>query len=94
MSDPETTAEFKPLPLRKKIARWLLAAPGELLILPVRGYQMFLGPLLGRHCRFHPSCSNYFILAVRKYGPIVGAWKGACRIGRCHPWHPGGYDPP
>jgi putative membrane protein insertion efficiency factor len=45
-------------------------------------------------CRFTPSCSEYFILAVRKYGPLRGAWKGAGRICRCVPWQPGGYDPP
>ena len=72
--------------------------PGDwlalLLIFLVRIYQWTLSPLFGRQCRFEPSCSRYFIGAVRKYGAIVGAWKGVCRIGRCHPWHPGGYDPP
>ena len=72
--------------------------PGDwlalVLIVLVRVYQWTLSPLLGRQCRFEPSCSRYFIAAVRKYGAIVGAWKGICRIGRCHPWHPGGYDPP
>ena len=69
---------------------WLALA----LIFLVRIYQWTLSPLFGRQCRFEPSCSRYFIGAVRKYGAIVGAWKGVCRIGRCHPWHPGGYDPP
>jgi putative membrane protein insertion efficiency factor len=64
------------------------------LILGVRGYQLILRPILPPVCRFTPSCSEYFILAVRKYGPWRGTWKGVCRIGRCHPWHPGGYDPP
>jgi uncharacterized protein len=64
------------------------------LILLVRLYQLTLSPLIGRQCRFEPSCSSYFIGAVRKYGAIVGGWKGLLRIGRCHPWHPGGYDPP
>ena len=65
-----------------------------LLIGLVRLYQILLSPLLGRLCRFEPSCSNYFIQAVRKHGPLKGAWRGLCRIGRCHPFHPGGYDPP
>ena len=65
-----------------------------LLIAGVRIYQLGLRPLLPSVCRFQPSCSEYFILAVRKYGPLRGAWKGAGRICRCHPWHPGGYDPP
>ncbi len=67
---------------------------GGVLILAVRGYQLLLRPILPPACRFTPSCSEYFILAVRKYGPIRGAWRGVRRIGRCHPWHPGGYDPP
>ena len=65
-----------------------------LLIAFVRAYQALLRPLLPAVCRFHPSCSEYFIEAVRKYGPLRGAGKGALRICRCHPWHPGGYDPP
>jgi putative membrane protein insertion efficiency factor len=47
-----------------------------------------------KHCRFHPSCSSFFILAVEKYGPIRGSLKGAWRICRCHPWCEGGHDPP
>lgn len=65
-----------------------------LLIFGVRCYQVLLGPIMGGHCRFMPSCSHYFIEAVRKYGPFKGAGKGIARICRCHPWHPGGYDPP
>ncbi|MBL8795129.1 MAG: membrane protein insertion efficiency factor YidD [Planctomycetia bacterium] len=65
-----------------------------LLVLAVRGYQLLVRPVLPAVCRFTPSCSEYFIQAVRKHGPLRGAWKGVCRIGRCHPWHPGGYDPP
>lgn len=76
----------------------LLRLPGLLLsavlIGLVRVYQYVLRPILPPVCRFTPSCSEYFILSVRKHGPICGAWRGVCRIGRCHPWHPGGYDPP
>ena len=64
------------------------------LIGGVRLYQIFLSPIFGRQCRFDPTCSHYFIGAVRKYDPLVGAWKGVCRICRCHPFHPGGDDPP
>jgi len=74
--------------------RWLLNLPSRFLIACVRLYQVFLGPMLGNHCRFEPSCSNYFIQAVEKYGPIVGSWKGALRILRCNPCFRGGYDPP
>ncbi len=55
---------------------------------------MLISPMIGSHCRYQPTCSEYFIGAVRKYGPLIGAWKGVCRILRCHPWHPGGIDPP
>ena len=59
----------------------------------VRGYQIFISPLLGAHCRFTPTCSAYFIEAVEKYGPVKGSWLGIKRILRCHPGNPGGYDP-
>lgn len=74
--------------------RWLVHAPARLLIGLVRIYQISLGPMLGRHCRFEPSCSVYFIESVRKYGAIRGAARGIWRILRCNPWNPGGYDPP
>lgn len=64
------------------------------LVLPVRFYQIVISPMLPAMCRFHPSCSQYFILAVKKYGPLSGGWRGLKRICRCHPWNPGGYDPP
>jgi putative membrane protein insertion efficiency factor len=64
------------------------------LILLVRFYQVAISPWLGPNCRFTPTCSEYFILAVRKHGPVRGAWRGVRRICRCHPLHPGGYDPP
>jgi uncharacterized protein len=65
-----------------------------LIVLGVRGYQVCLRPVLPAVCRFQPSCSEYMIGAVRKYGPVRGSWRGVRRICRCHPWHPGGYDPP
>ncbi len=74
--------------------QFLVRAPGEAMILLVRVYQWTLSPLLGRQCRFQPSCSNYFIGAVRKHGAIRGAFRGTLRICRCHPFHPGGFDPP
>jgi uncharacterized protein len=64
------------------------------LIAGVRFYQICLRPLLPSVCRFSPSCSEYFILAVQKYGPLRGARRGVGRICRCHPWNVGGYDPP
>ncbi|MDY0167225.1 MAG: membrane protein insertion efficiency factor YidD [Thermoguttaceae bacterium] len=73
---------------------WLRRVPSLVLVALVQAYQLFLSPLLGRHCRFEPTCSQYFIEAVRKYGAVRGSWRGLLRILRCHPWHPGGYDPP
>jgi putative membrane protein insertion efficiency factor len=57
-------------------------------------YKLTLSPLLGRHCRFQPTCSSYFRQSVEKYGAVRGGLRGLARICRCHPWHPGGYDPP
>jgi putative membrane protein insertion efficiency factor len=73
---------------------WLRRLPSRGIIFAVRGYQILLAPWLGKNCRFVPSCSAYMIEAVEKYGPLRGVWKGLCRIGRCHPFHPGGWDPP
>jgi uncharacterized protein len=65
-----------------------------LLIAFVRAYQALLRPLFPSVCRFYPSCSEYFVLSVQKHGPWRGTWKGVGRICRCHPWSPGGFDPP
>lgn len=72
----------------------LVRLPAEGLVLLVRVYQFTLSPLVGRQCRFEPTCSNYMIGALRKYGAIRGTLRGIGRILRCHPFHPGGYDPP
>jgi putative membrane protein insertion efficiency factor len=77
-----------------RIVHWIVRIPSAGLIALVRVYQLTLSPWIGRSCRFTPTCSNYFIGAVEKYGAARGSWKGICRICRCHPWHPGGYDPP
>jgi uncharacterized protein len=59
----------------------------------VRGYQRFLSPLLPPSCRFYPTCSQYAILALEKYGFFKGSFLAIKRILKCHPFHPGGYDP-
>jgi putative membrane protein insertion efficiency factor len=59
----------------------------------IRLYQRALSPFLGQNCRFHPTCSQYAYEAVTKYGAAQGIWMGLRRICRCHPWHPGGFDP-
>jgi putative membrane protein insertion efficiency factor len=64
------------------------------LIAGVRLYQACLRPMLPTVCRFQPSCSEYFIQAVHKYGPVRGACKGVWRICRCNPFSQGGLDPP
>jgi len=65
----------------------------QLLIFVVRLYQVILGPVLGGHCRFHPTCSAYFIDAVRVRGVFRGILLGSWRILRCHPFSKGGLDP-
>ncbi|HZX30120.1 MAG TPA: membrane protein insertion efficiency factor YidD [Rhodocyclaceae bacterium] len=64
-----------------------------LLVALLRAYQYAISPLLGRNCRFVPTCSEYAVDAVQKYGAARGGWLGLKRVCRCHPWHPGGYDP-
>lgn len=76
------------------IAKFVVRLPALAAIGCVRIYQYTLSPLIGPVCRFEPSCSRYFIGAVEKYGLLRGGAKGVARICRCHPWHPGGYDPP
>ncbi len=73
---------------------WLRHLPARAAIGCVRFYQLAISPWLGQNCRFFPGCSQYMIEAIQKYGLRRGGWKGLRRIGRCHPWHPGGYDPP
>ncbi len=59
----------------------------------IRGYQLFLSPVLGANCRYEPTCSHYAMEAVRAHGPLRGVWLGGRRILRCHPWGGAGYDP-
>lgn len=63
------------------------------VILLLRGYKLAISPLLGQRCRFYPSCSEYTMQAIDRFGVLRGGWLGAKRIGRCHPLHPGGLDP-
>jgi hypothetical protein len=64
------------------------------LILLIRVYQLAVSPLLGNCCRFHPSCSRYAAECLRSRGLFGGLWLTLRRLLRCHPWNPGGYDPP
>lgn len=65
----------------------------RLLIGILRAYRTAVSPLLGAHCRFHPTCSAYAAEALGEHGAARGTWMGVRRILRCHPYNPGGYDP-
>ena len=65
---------------------WILTAM-------VRGYQLAISPLLPASCRYYPSCSAYALEAIERHGPWRGSWLAMKRIGRCHPFRPGGFDP-
>ena len=70
--------------------RALLVAP---LIALIRFYRYAISPLLGSSCRFHPSCSEFAIEALERHGLLTGTGLALRRVLRCHPWHPGGFDP-
>jgi uncharacterized protein len=65
----------------------------QAFVLIIRIYQALISPMLGSVCRFSPSCSQYAIEAIQRYGLIKGLWLAGCRLLRCHPWNPGGFDP-
>jgi len=64
------------------------------LVVTIRVYQLLLSPLLGNCCRFEPSCSRYAQLCIERLGPMLGSWLALLRVLRCHPFCPGGHDPP
>ena len=65
----------------------------KLLLVLIRYYKYAISPLLGQNCRFFPSCSDYSVQAIEKYGALKGSGLALKRILRCHPWNPGGFDP-
>jgi len=65
----------------------------KLLIALLRGYKRWISPLLGQRCRFAPTCSEYAMEALARFGVVKGGWLAMRRVGRCHPFHPGGHDP-
>jgi uncharacterized protein len=71
---------------RRPVAVWLLRGP-------IRFYQLAVSPMMPAACRYYPSCSNYAIEAIDKYGAVRGGWLAVRRILRCHPFRPGGFDP-
>ncbi|WP_369309307.1 membrane protein insertion efficiency factor YidD [Providencia rettgeri] len=70
-----------------------LSLGSKILIMLIRGYQLAISPLLGPRCRFNPTCSNYGIEALRRFGMLKGSWLTAKRVLKCHPLHAGGDDP-
>jgi uncharacterized protein len=64
-----------------------------LLLLLLRSYQYAVRPLLGANCRFYPSCSDYAKEAIERHGALQGLWLAVRRVVKCHPYHPGGFDP-
>lgn len=73
-----------------KILKKLLT---KVLLLPIYFYRYSISPMLPASCRYTPTCSQYAIAALKKYGPFKGLWLAIKRIGRCHPWGGSGYDP-
>lgn len=65
----------------------------KILLASIIFYQRFISPLTAPTCRFYPSCSEYALQAIKRYGPCHGLWLSLRRILKCHPFHPGGYDP-
>lgn len=65
----------------------------RIVIWLIRGYQLFISPLKPPSCRFAPTCSQYAIEAIRRFGALKGGWLAVRRILKCHPFHPGGIDP-
>lgn len=64
----------------------------QIALFLIRCYQLLFSPLLGRHCRFYPTCSVYTYEAIKKYGLLKGIFLGSKRLLKCHPFHPGGVD--
>jgi len=77
----------------ERLAQARPSAAARVLMALITGYRRFVGPLLSPRCRFAPSCSAYALEAVREHGALRGTWLAVRRIGRCHPFNPGGFDP-
>jgi putative membrane protein insertion efficiency factor len=73
-----------------KAIKGILSLP---FILLIRAYQRIISPWMGPKCRFTPTCSEYGVQALKKYGPVKGLWLTAKRLSKCHPWGSSGYDP-
>jgi putative membrane protein insertion efficiency factor len=94
LNDPISNHDSPKKNLLHRVALALWHIPREIIVAFVRVYQYTLSPLVGRDCRFEPTCSHYMIGAVRKYGAVRGCCKGVWRICRCNPWGGSGVDLP
>ena len=77
----------------KRVMNWLSNSAVAVLVISAKFYQLTISPLLGAHCRYSPTCSEYFIQSVQQRGLLTGTMAGLWRICRCHPFAKGGYDP-
>jgi putative membrane protein insertion efficiency factor len=74
-------------------AQFLSKGARAVVLLPIRGYQKLISPMLGQHCKYHPSCSAYAVQAIQRFGILRGLVLAGWRLLRCNPWSRGGYDP-
>ena len=74
------------------LGRRLVRLPADIVVLLLRLWQLLVSPVYGQTCRFYPSCSSYALEAVDRHGLVRGGWLALRRLGRCHPWNPGGVD--
>ncbi len=79
-------------PTSPETAKQNLSLPVRMALAAIRGYQLVLSPWIGRQCRFYPTCSHYATDALREHGLVKGTWLTMRRLGKCHPFHPGGVD--
>jgi len=75
------------------LGRGLMLLPRKVAVFLIRGYQQVISPLFPATCRFLPTCSQYAVEALSTYGIVKGGWLSLKRVVKCHPFHPGGYDP-
>jgi len=77
----------------RRVLASIALLPRRLAMIAIRGYQLLLSPLFPPSCRFTPTCSAYALTSIERYGLFRGGWLAMRRVGRCHPWSPGGHDP-
>ncbi|MBL1231940.1 MAG: membrane protein insertion efficiency factor YidD [Flavobacteriales bacterium] len=75
---------------KRCLVKWIIS---KIVVLLIRVYQLSISPFLGANCRYSPTCSQYSLEAIEKYGPLKGTWLAIKRISSCHPWGGHGHDP-